>query len=190
MTHAVRFVASVNVLTALALCVPVQAQTPEIEALRARAEEGDASVQFNLGFRYGNGRSVPQDDAEAVRWYRLAADQGHVSAQYNLGVMYANGEGVPQDNAEAVRWYRLAADQGLAIAQSNLGVMYANGEGVPQDDVEAHMWTNLAAAQSSGELRDHWVKNRDIIAAKMTAEQIGEAQRRAREWNEAHPREP
>ena len=52
------------------------------------------------------------------------------------------------------------------------------------------MWTNLAAAQSSGELRDHWVKNRDIIAAKMTAEQIGEAQRRAREWNEAHPREP
>ena len=32
--------------------------------------------------------------------------------------------------------------------------------------------------------------DRDIIAAKMTAEQIGEAQRRAREWNEAHPREP
>ena len=149
MTHAVRFVASVNVLTALALCVPVQAQTPEIEALRARAEEGDASVQFNLGFRYGNGRSVPQDDAEAVRWYRLAADQGHVSAQYNLGVMYANGEGVPQD------------------------------------DVEAHMWTNLAAAQSSGELRDHWVKNRDIIAAKMTTEQVAEAQRRAREWKPA-----
>jgi hypothetical protein len=34
------------------------------------------------------------------------------------------------------------------------------------------------------------VKNRDINAAKMTAEQIVEAQRRAREWNAAHPREP
>ncbi len=41
MTHATRFVAAVAVLTALALCVPVQAQTPEIDALRARAEQGD-----------------------------------------------------------------------------------------------------------------------------------------------------
>ena len=32
------------VLPALALCVPVQAQTPEIDALRARAEQGDPSV--------------------------------------------------------------------------------------------------------------------------------------------------
>ena len=43
MTHATRFVA-VAVLAALALCVPVQAQTPEIDALRARAEQGDPSV--------------------------------------------------------------------------------------------------------------------------------------------------
>jgi len=35
MTHATRIVA---VLTALALCVPVQAQTPEIDEARARAE--------------------------------------------------------------------------------------------------------------------------------------------------------
>ena len=41
--------------------------------------------------------------------------------------------------------------------------------------VEAHMWATLAAAQSSGEARD-------IVAAKTTAEQIAEAQRRAREW--------
>ena len=54
--------------------------------------------------------------------------------------------------------------------------------GVPQDDVEAHMWTDLAVARSSGEDRDLYVKNRDIIAAEMTAEQIAEAQRRAREW--------
>jgi hypothetical protein len=74
MTHAVRFVTIVAVLTALALCVPVQAQTPEIDALRARAEEGVASAQFNLELMYTTGRGVPQDDAEAVRWYRLAAD--------------------------------------------------------------------------------------------------------------------
>ena len=39
-------------------------------------------------------RGVSEDDAEAVRWYRLAAEQGHASAQFNLGVMYARGEGV------------------------------------------------------------------------------------------------
>ena len=66
--------------------------------------------------------------------------------------------------------------------------MYETGAGVPQDSVEAHMWANLAAAQSSGEDRDRWVKNRDINAAKMTAEQIAEAQRLAREWDAAHPR--
>jgi hypothetical protein len=51
------------------------------------------------------------------------------------------------------------------------------------------MWFNLAVAQSSAERRDLWVKNRDIYAAKMTAEQIAEAQRRASEWNAAHPRD-
>jgi TPR repeat protein len=31
-------------------------------------------ARFNLGFRYATGRGVSQDDAEAVRWYRLAAN--------------------------------------------------------------------------------------------------------------------
>jgi len=34
------------------------------------------------------------------------------------------------------------------------------------------------------------VESRDIFAAKMSAEQIAEAQRRAREWDTAHPRDP
>ena len=88
------------------------------------ANQGDASAQFNLGLMYDKGQGVPQNHAEAVKWYRLAADQGDASAQYNLGVMYANGQGVPQNYAEAVKWYRLAADQGDASAQYNLGVMY------------------------------------------------------------------
>ena len=61
MTHATRFVA-VAVLVALALCVPVQAQTPEIDALRVRAEAGDAEAQDDLGIMYANGRGVPEDD--------------------------------------------------------------------------------------------------------------------------------
>ena len=60
---------------------------------------------------YANGSGVPQDAAEAVRWYRLAAEQGFARAQNNLGVMYTNGEGVPQDNVEAHMWLNLSASR-------------------------------------------------------------------------------
>ena len=78
------------------------------------ADQGHAGAQLNLGVMYYNGYGVPEDDAEAAGWFRLAADQGLADAQNNLGVMYASGEGVVEDDAEAVRWYRLAADQGHA----------------------------------------------------------------------------
>ena len=110
--------------------------------------------------------------------------QGLARAQYNPGLMYADGEGVPQDYAEAVRWYRLAADQGLAGAQLNLGLISASGSGVPQNYVEAHMWLSLAESSSEDNerVRERVVEARDALAARMTAEQIAEAQRRAREW--------
>jgi hypothetical protein len=60
---------------------------------------------------YLRGIDVPQDDAEGVRWYRLAADHGYVNAQYNLGNMYETGEGVAQDYVQAYMWYDLAASQ-------------------------------------------------------------------------------
>ena len=78
-------------------------RSSEFEALLEQAEQEDADAQYQLGFMYATGDGVPQDDAKAVRWYRLAADQGRSDAQYNLGYMYSNGEGVPQDDVEAVR---------------------------------------------------------------------------------------
>ena len=80
---------------------------------------------------YAFGEGVLKDDAEAIRWYRLAAEQDHSSAQYNLGVHYANGKGVLKDDVEAVRWYSLAAAQGDASAQFGLGLSYRQGRGCP-----------------------------------------------------------
>jgi uncharacterized protein len=130
-------------------------------------------------------RGVPQDYSEAAEWYRKAAEQGVAAAQHNLGVMYDNGQGVVQDDAEAVMWYRKAAAQRHAPAQHNLGVMYADGRGVPQDYVQAHMWFSLAVARftaSESEDRKKAIRDRDRVAAKMTAAQIAEAERLAREW--------
>jgi len=97
---------------------------------RPLAEQGDAYAQDVLGIMYVGGLGVPEDDAEAVKWYRRAADQGLAIAESALGIMYEQGHGVPRDYAEAVRCYRLAVEQGLAMAQTHLGDMYYRGLGV------------------------------------------------------------
>ena len=160
------------------LSVPLAAEDDRIAQLRRAAEQGDAAAQFNLGFAYLKGEGVPQDYAEAVKWWRRADEQGLAPAQYNLGLMYYKGEGIPQDYAEALKWYRRAAEQGNVRAQFYLGVMYAKGEGIPQDYVAAHTFFNLAGAKGYEDAR----KQRDRIASRMTAAQIAEAQRRARAW--------
>ncbi len=88
------------------------AQAPSFEELEARAEQGDADAQDNLGTLYSWGAGVARDSLEAVRLYRLAAEQGYEVAQYNLGNMYARGEGVLQDNVRAHMWYSIAALRG------------------------------------------------------------------------------
>ena len=60
---------------------------------------------------YDYGRGVPQDYAEAAKWYRRAAEQGNANSQYNLGVMYAEGQGVSQDYVLAHLWLNLAVSR-------------------------------------------------------------------------------
>ena len=70
----------------------------ELVGLRARAEQGEFDAQVSLGFKFGfkyrRGDGVQENDADAVRWYRLATEQGDADAQNNLGGMYASGDGV------------------------------------------------------------------------------------------------
>ncbi|MDP7190416.1 MAG: tetratricopeptide repeat protein [Alphaproteobacteria bacterium] len=115
--------------------------------VRPLAEQGDAEVQFRLGFMYAKGQGVARDYSQAVEWFRKAAEQGLTKAQYNLGVMYHGGQGVAQDDVQAVKWWRKAAEQGDAEAQYNLGLAYRLGEGVAQDDAQAVEWYRKAAGQ-------------------------------------------
>ena len=72
-----------------------------------------------------------------------------------------------------------AAAQGDTSAYFDLGVAYSTGShGVACDLVEAHKWFNLAA--SRGHEEAGWC--RADISEEMTAREIAEAQRRAREW--------
>ena len=160
--------------------------TLSFEDTLSLANQGIPTAQVSLAFMYDNGNGVPEDDAEAVKWFRLAADQGLAGAQHNLGLAYANGNGVPQNYAEAVKWYRLGAYQGNEYAQSNLGFMYATGAGVVINYVTAYAWFNIAAA-AGVELA---LNNRLILEQEMTPAQIAEAQQlsteifeRIQQWN-------
>ena len=82
------------------------------------------------------------------------------------------------DYATALRELRPLAERGDATAQAVLGVMYDKGLGVPQNYIEAHKWYNLAAAQGN----KNAVKNRDIVASKMTPADVSKAQKLALEW--------
>jgi len=51
------------------------------------------------------------------------------------------------------------------------------------------MWFNIAVSRETGISRDAAVLDRDRIANLLTPDQRAEAQRLAREWDEAHPRD-
>ncbi len=111
------------------------------------AEQGHAEAQFNIGLMYDKGQGMPQDYAEAAKWYRRAAEQGVAAAQASLGDMYFLGLGVPQAFAEAAKWYRRAAEQGFDTAHASLGSMYRDGMGVPLDSAEAAKGYRMGAAE-------------------------------------------
>jgi hypothetical protein len=102
-------------------------------------------AQSSLGIMYAKGEGVPQDDQEAVYWYKKAAKEGEPKGLYNLALMYSDGRGVPKDDKKAAELYRRAAYFGFPDAQYNLGVLYALGSGVPKDDKMAAYWYRKAA---------------------------------------------
>ncbi len=78
-----------------------------------------------------------------------------------------------------------AAANGDTSAYYDLGVAYSTGShGVDCDLIEAHKWFNLAAVSGHGEA----ALCRADISDEMTAREIAEAQRRAREWLSASSR--
>jgi TPR repeat protein len=63
-----------------------------------------------------------------------------------------------------------------------LGMLYATGRDVAADLVTAHKWFNLAAARGNQSA----LVRRVELAREMSADQIAEAQKLAREWLQTH----
>lgn len=86
---------------------------------------------------------------------------------------------------EAYQVYLELAEAGIAVSQYYLGKMYLKGSGTLQDYCLAHMWLNIAASQDHKKAAIQLEK----LTARMTAEQLAEAQKMAREWIKSRARD-
>jgi TPR repeat protein len=157
-----------------------------VEALRwyrMAATQGNAAAEFYVGNMYGKGEGVPKDESEAARWHLKAAEQGHEAAMIALGISYGLGRGVPQDHAEAYRWLRRCAERGNAMAAFRLAKIYAQGQGVPQDYVAAYTWMKIGALHAGDRFQPKpFSEALDQFAAKLSSQQVDDAQRAASAW--------
>lgn len=84
-----------------------------VAVILARAQRGDPRAEARLGLLYSTGRGLPQNFAEAAKWFYRAATHGNTDAQYELGMAYNKGQGVPRDYVLSYLWLDLSAAQAV-----------------------------------------------------------------------------
>lgn len=126
-----------------------------LEGMRRLAEQGDALAEFGMGVRYHSGEDVPQDYAEAFRWFSLAAEQGNVPAQATVGAYYWAGRGTPVDLVKAYFWSVLAETGGDEASKQRVALLASR---LSRDQV-------LAAQQQAND----WIKQHQDAARRPSA---------------------
>ncbi|MBI3902253.1 MAG: sel1 repeat family protein [Nitrosomonadales bacterium] len=143
-----------------------------------KMSDGDKNKIYSEGMT----AYTAQDYATALTKFKTIADQGDARAQFNVGVMHHQGQGVALDDKEAITWWTKAAEQGHAEAQDNIGLRYGKGQGVAMDWVQAYKWFGIAAAGGNQTAQG----NMQAAAARMTPDQIQQAQKLIAEWQDKH----
>ena len=135
---------------------------------------GSEHSQFLLAVMYEYGEGVPQDQDEALKWYKLSAENNVVEAQIRLARHYrlekpnaeleeiwferAAHNGSPNaqfalgchklekgEDTEGLKWIKLGAQNGYAEGQWFIGNLYFQGVNVQKDPKEAAKWVKMAA---------------------------------------------
>lgn len=101
--------------------------------VRAQAENGLAEAQLVMGITYYEGRGLPKDEEEGLRWAKRAAEQGVPAAKvYWSGLALQSGR-AGADRQTAIGWLTDLSDKGYGQAISRLAQAYTDGTGVPKD---------------------------------------------------------
>ena len=111
---------------------------------RMAAENKDSKIQAaaknRVGILYERAFGVPQDYAEALKWFQEAAALSNGFAQGNIGDYYFFGIGRARSFPKALRWYRMAAEKNVPLGVNQIGWIYLHGLGVDQNTFEARRW--------------------------------------------------
>ncbi len=109
------------------------------------------------------------------------ANAGDAKSELELSEAYFQGKGVAKNESAGYRLLQRAANQGLPKAQFQMGEYAASHGDGPEDNIVACMWYALAE-------RNHYKhsdKRSKELAARMSPENVAEAQKRAQEWQPA-----
>jgi hypothetical protein len=149
------------------------------------SELGSVEGEFNLALMYLNGEGISKDEAKGIDLLRKAADGGFPAAASRIAPMALMSQAGLKPTADVRKWLLTASDAGDELAMFNLGMAYFHEIGGTADYVEAYKWFTLAL---------EWDRNKQIIDGriglkpKMTAAQISEAERGAKQWDIEHGR--
>jgi TPR repeat protein len=98
-----------------------------------------------LGELYAGGLGVPQNDAKAAEWYKLAADRGDREAMFALAMFRLQGRAGPRDRDAGAKWLAAAAKLGHPLAAYDLALLYMEGQVFPQNFTRAAELLHAAA---------------------------------------------
>lgn len=128
--------------------LPQQAGNPEAkDAVDRTAKEMKftAGALEDIGAMYEKGVELPQNSAEAARWYGEAANHSD-SAALRFAEMLINSKAIAQDYPRALKLCHQAAEHRDGKGQYCLGYLYENGRGTEKNSKEAMKWYQLAAS--------------------------------------------
>lgn len=106
-----------------------------IDTIRIRAEEGDASKQYLMGIIYKNGLCVKKDSIKSFKYFSMSNFNGYLLAKFDLAEMYYYGEGTKINYKKSYELYNkiLIDSHRDAIIKAKLGYMYLSGKGVDKN---------------------------------------------------------
>ncbi|MEA5011090.1 MAG: MobP3 family relaxase [Angelakisella sp.] len=128
-----------------------------IEFLRSVADSDDASefksikssASYLLGKLFLDGKVVPKDISQAIRYLTMSAEEKNQWANYQLGKLFLQGKEMPKDTEKAIKYLNNSAEEGNQFAQYVLGKIYLLGKDVVRDKELAMKWLALSAEQGN-----------------------------------------
>jgi len=149
-----------------------------LELFRASAEAGDPLGAYKLGCYYaGQFGVIERNEAQALRYKRIAAEAGYSLAQLDVAILYHQRG----DHVQALRWFEAAAHQGIPQALYNLSVMYRDGQGAPASRARTYAFFRLAQ-QAQGSISPTARQTIRDLREQLTASEHAEAESIASGW--------